>query len=97
MTGALQKRSDMYGFYGSQDVKIINSDPAYWALEAFYAYRTYKSPGLLDIAKSVYNLTYSNAFINVSAAASGTGAGRDVSFVPPEGCPFSKPSRPPSV
>ncbi|KZV72629.1 hypothetical protein PENSPDRAFT_348252 [Peniophora sp. CONT] len=72
------------GLYGGEPE--YNSDVIYWGLGFYYAYRTYKSQSLLDLAKSAYNATYTDAFITPSAASSGSGAGRNVSFSPPSGC-----------
>ncbi|VDB96011.1 unnamed protein product [Peniophora sp. CBMAI 1063] len=71
------------GFWS--DGKMESSDPAYWGLASFYSYRTYNATDLLDNAKTAWDIVY-NAFITPSAAASGSGAGRNVSFSPPTNC-----------
>ena len=68
-----------YHQYGLNGVNQ-NGDPIYWGLAFFYAYRTYKQPSLLDIAKTAYNATYNDAFITPEVATSGVGAGRGVPF-----------------
>ncbi|VDB84784.1 unnamed protein product [Peniophora sp. CBMAI 1063] len=73
------------GLYGKPP-NTLNSDAIYWGLTFFYAYRTYRQHSLLDLAIVAYNATYVNGFISPSAAESGTGAGRNVSFSPPSGC-----------
>ncbi|KZV61448.1 hypothetical protein PENSPDRAFT_759424 [Peniophora sp. CONT] len=79
----MQNYYQQYGLYG---VPALNNDPVYWGLAFFYAYRTYRQQFFLDLAMMAHNLTYTGAFITSSAAASGTGAGRNVSFSPPSGC-----------
>ena len=59
------------------------TDPIYWGLVAFYAYRTYKDETLLDLVKEAYNATYV-AFITEEDAANGSGATRNTSFASPE-------------
>ena len=61
-------------------------DINHWGLAFYYSYRTYKEQSLLDTAIQIYNLTYTTAFITESAAASGTGAGRNGSFTPHSNC-----------
>ncbi|VDB92051.1 unnamed protein product [Peniophora sp. CBMAI 1063] len=80
----LQTYYRQYGLYWKGP--RLNSDAIYWGLAFFYAYRTYKQQPLLDLAIAAYNATYTNAFITAEAAASGTGAGRNVSLTPPVGC-----------
>ena len=63
-----------------------SADANYWSLAFYYAYRTYKQEFLLDTAVNIYEKTYLAYFITPSDAASGTGAGRNVSFNPPPSC-----------
>ncbi|VDC04949.1 unnamed protein product [Peniophora sp. CBMAI 1063] len=58
-------------FTGGDGILPLYSDVLYWGLALFYSYR---------------NETYNNAFITPGDAASGTGLGRDVSFLPPSNC-----------
>ena len=81
----MQAYYKQFGLYAIGSSRL-NSDAIYWALVFFYAYRTYKDPLLLDLAKTAYNQTYSTAFIDIDAASSGIGAGRNVSFLPPPNC-----------
>ena len=76
-----------YGFYGLSPT--INSDSAYWGLALFYAYRTYRQQTLLDQAVKAWNVTYANGFITPDDALTGTGAGRNISFLHPSGCAAS--------
>ena len=75
-----------YAASGLYDSSPQNSESIYWALVFFYAYRTYKRPLLLDLAKMAYNQTYTLGFIDIQAASNGTGAGRSVPFLPPPNC-----------
>ena len=72
------------GFYAGGTK--LNSDAIYWALTLFYSYRTYGDGPLLDNAKDAWDIVYTNAFITPGDAANGSGAGRNVSFLPPENC-----------
>ncbi|VDB84793.1 unnamed protein product [Peniophora sp. CBMAI 1063] len=83
VSNGMQGYYQQYGLYG---VPPLNNAPAYWGLAFFYAYRTYRQQFYLDLAMMAHNLTYNNAFVTSSAAASGTGSGRNVSFTPPPGC-----------
>ncbi|KZV73116.1 hypothetical protein PENSPDRAFT_683157 [Peniophora sp. CONT] len=90
-TDNLQALIQKFGFwFGGPDPKGggegINSDATYMGLTLFYSYRTYKEQILLDTAVDVWNLIYYGAFITLSNAASGNGAGRNVSFSPPANC-----------
>ena len=67
-----------YGLYGSPP--RLNSGAIYWGLVFFYAYRTYKQDTLLDLDINAYDTTYNAAFINTTAAVTGSGAGRNVSL-----------------
>ncbi|KZV77384.1 hypothetical protein PENSPDRAFT_679553 [Peniophora sp. CONT] len=84
VTNGLQTYYNQYGLFGS--LPHFNNDATYWALTFFYAYRAYKQQPLLDLAVNAWNVTYESAFITPSAAASGIGAGRNVSFTPSPGC-----------
>lgn len=81
----MEAYNKQYGIYGDPPGRL-NSDAIYWGLAFYYAYRTYNQTLMLDLAKSAYTTTYEAAFINASAAFTGTGAGRNVSFLPPAGC-----------
>ncbi|VDB84748.1 unnamed protein product [Peniophora sp. CBMAI 1063] len=74
-----------YGFYGILP-NTVNSDSVYWGLALYYAYRTYRQQALLDQAIVAWNMTYVNGFITPDVAASGNGAGRNVSILPPSNC-----------
>ncbi|VDB84719.1 unnamed protein product [Peniophora sp. CBMAI 1063] len=84
VSNGVQAYYQQKGLYGG--LPEYNSDAIYWGLGFYYAYRTYRTPFLLDLAKSAYNATYTDGFITPSAASSGSGAGRNVSFSPPSGC-----------
>ncbi|KZV77391.1 hypothetical protein PENSPDRAFT_679560 [Peniophora sp. CONT] len=73
-----------HGVYG--DPPGRSGDANYWALAFYYAFRAYKQDFLLVTAKEIYANTSATCFIAPSAAANGTGAGRNVSFTPPSGC-----------
>ncbi|VDB92060.1 unnamed protein product [Peniophora sp. CBMAI 1063] len=77
VTNGIQAFNKQYGLYGNPQ---FASDAIYWGLVFFYAYRTYQQDVLLDLAISAYETTYDATFITEAAAASDTGAGRDVSF-----------------
>ncbi|VDB95865.1 unnamed protein product [Peniophora sp. CBMAI 1063] len=64
----------------------LNSDSIYWGLAFFYAYKAYKQKRFLDFAVEAYDLTYAGGYINSSAAVTGTGAGRNITFTPPPNC-----------
>ncbi|KZV59441.1 hypothetical protein PENSPDRAFT_416959 [Peniophora sp. CONT] len=85
VTNGLLDYNQAYGFYGKPP-NTVNSDSVYWGLAFFYAYRTYRQQSLLEQAVAAYNATYMNGFITPSAAASGAGAGRNVSFSAPTNC-----------
>ncbi|KZV70986.1 hypothetical protein PENSPDRAFT_752121 [Peniophora sp. CONT] len=72
------------GFWAS-GAKLY-SDVIYWGLAFFYAHRTYNEPVLLSNAVDAWNILYDGAFITPDNAASGSGAGRNVSFLPPANC-----------
>ena len=82
----MQENYQKEGAYSPPPAVGQSGDVNHWALAFYYAYRTYKEKFLLDTAIQIYNLTYTTAFINASAAASGTGAGRNVSFTPSSKC-----------
>ena len=76
---------DAYDYYGKPP-NTVNSDSIYWGLTLFYAYRTYRQQSLLDLAVNAWNMTYNSGFITPDNAATGTGAGRNVSFLQPSNC-----------
>ena len=80
----LQAYIQKNGFWG--DGVEVSSDVNYWGIALFYSYRAYNDTQLLDIAENAWSVTYSNAFITPGDAASGSGAGRNVSFLPPSDC-----------
>ncbi|KZV73594.1 hypothetical protein PENSPDRAFT_682722 [Peniophora sp. CONT] len=81
VVNGMQVYYDQYGIYRpSPTIKAVNSDAVYWGLAFFYAYRTYRQTALLNLAKIIYNATYSDAFITPGVAASGNGAGRGAPF-----------------
>lgn len=71
-------------------VPSLWSDVTYWGLALFYSYRTYKDSRLMDLAVSAWDETYNNAFITPEVAASGSGAGHNVSLLPPSNCTGGK-------
>ncbi|KZV73096.1 hypothetical protein PENSPDRAFT_750394 [Peniophora sp. CONT] len=83
-TDALIRYNEKFGLY-SLPAQHVYSDSAYWGLTLFYSYRTYNYGTLLALAKEAYNATYAG-FITPSAAASGTGSGRNITFLPPVNC-----------
>ena len=62
------------------------SDVSYWGLAFFYSYRSYQDSTILATAVNIWNIVYSEAFITPDDAASGSGAGRNVTFSPPADC-----------
>ena len=88
VSSGIQAYYQQHGLYGG--LPDLNNDAIYWGLGFYYAYRTYKAQFLLDLAETAYNTTYADGFITPSAASSGSGAGRNVSFSPPSGCTSSK-------
>ncbi|KZV77309.1 hypothetical protein PENSPDRAFT_679489 [Peniophora sp. CONT] len=84
VVNGLQGYYQQRGVYGGSPE--LYSDSVYWGLTFFYAYRVYKQQFLLDIAVSIHNTTYVEAFITSSIAASGLGAGRNVTFAIPSNC-----------
>lgn len=68
----------------------LSSDAIYWGLTLFYSYRTYKNSIFLDHATDAWNIIYNSTFITPSDAASGSGASRNVSFLPPSNCTGGK-------
>ena len=89
VVNGMQAYYQQRGVYGGYPATYRNS--IYWALSFFYAYRTYKQQYLLDMAVSIYNTTYSEAFITPDIAAKGSGAGRNESFLIPSNCTYGKP------
>ena len=76
---------DRWGIYGGFSQEL-NSDAIYLGLAFFYAYKAYSQSDFLDFAVQAHNTTYFNGFITPSAAITGTGAGRNVTFTPPSSC-----------
>ncbi|VDB93435.1 unnamed protein product [Peniophora sp. CBMAI 1063] len=89
VTTLMQEFNKDFGIYGVREDTGLTGDANAWALTFYYAYRTYKQPFLLDTAVQIYNRTNETCFITPSAAASGSGVGRNVSFVPPANCTFA--------
>ncbi|KZV73152.1 hypothetical protein PENSPDRAFT_320110 [Peniophora sp. CONT] len=67
-------------------VAELSSDVNYWGLTFIYAFRAYNQKSLLGHAVDAWNLTYSTAYITLDEEASGSGAGRNISLVPPANC-----------
>lgn len=86
----LQAFIEKNGFWGVG--ARLYSDVVYWGLGIFYSYRTYKENTLLDTAVEAWNIVYSGGFINSGDAASGNGAGRNVSFPHSDNCTGGKDS-----
>ncbi|KZV77410.1 hypothetical protein PENSPDRAFT_679577 [Peniophora sp. CONT] len=80
----MQAYTERYGLYAGSDE--INSDVIYWGIAFIYAYRTYRTQALLDLAVKAWNEAYAAGFITPDAAASGNGAGRNVTFSPVPPC-----------
>ncbi|KZV60401.1 hypothetical protein PENSPDRAFT_620058 [Peniophora sp. CONT] len=59
----------------------VYSDPIYWGLASFYAYRAYRDDFLLNTAESLWNLT-SAAFITADDASTFKQASRNVTIKP---------------
>ena len=86
VTNGIQAYNKQYGLYNNPDQLVTNSDAIYWGIVFYYAYRTYRQPFLLNLAVEAYNATYLYGFVTPQDAASGTGAGRNGSFLPLPGC-----------
>lgn len=84
MTQGIQAYYTRNGPYGSPTGQT--GDANAWALAFYYAYRTYKQESLLNTAISIWNMTYAANFITPSDAASGTAAGRNITFAPLSDC-----------
>ncbi|VDB95866.1 unnamed protein product [Peniophora sp. CBMAI 1063] len=83
VTQVMQENYVNQGVYSAPPATGQTGDANHWALAFYYAYRTYKQQFLLDTAIQIYNMTYTTAFITSSAATSGSGAGRNISFASP--------------
>ena len=86
---AIRGKSGYFASSGAQ----LNSDAIYWGLAFYYAYRTYKQPDLLQNAVDSWTILYNSAFITPADAASGTGAGRNITFLPPSNCTLGELTR----
>ncbi|KZV73157.1 hypothetical protein PENSPDRAFT_733138, partial [Peniophora sp. CONT] len=80
-TSQLQAFMAQHGQWGP-GAKLY-SDRAYWGLALFYSYRTYKQDYLLRYAENAWGSVYDSAFITLNNATSGSGGGRNISFLPP--------------
>ena len=87
VTTIMEEYTQNLGLYGGENALTgYTGDANYWALAFYYAYRTYKQSTLLDRAFQIHNITNTTCFITPIAAASGSGIGRNESFLPPSNC-----------
>ncbi|VDB96010.1 unnamed protein product [Peniophora sp. CBMAI 1063] len=85
--GAVNLPTEILGSHGFFSGKAkLHSDVIYWGLTYFYAHRTYNEDILLQNAVEAWNIVYSGGFIDPTAAATSSGAGRNVSFPPSSNC-----------
>ncbi|VDB95869.1 unnamed protein product [Peniophora sp. CBMAI 1063] len=86
VTQLMQDYYRKQGVYDAPGSTGLVEDGNFWALAFYYAYRTYRQEFLLETAIEIYNHTRATAFVTLDAAASGSGAGRNVSFVQTANC-----------